>query len=154
MVDVSQLVIEKDKSVVGVFADNVVVDYDGNLFDACSYAATAAVLKSKLPKWEMKDDVPTLVEGEESELPTTTIPVSVTMGKIGKHIIVDPNGDEWASMDSRITITTDSDGNIVALQKGGDDGFTVDEIVKCGELSIKAGAKIRETLKQAGEGSQ
>ena len=31
---------------------------------------------------------------------------------------------------------------------------TVDEIVKCGELSIKAGAKIRETLKQAGEGSQ
>ena len=154
MVDVSQLVIEKDKSVVGVFADNVVVDYDGNLFDACSYAATAAVLKSKLPKWEMKNDVPTLVEGEESELPTTTIPVSVTMGKIGNHIIVDPNGDEWASMDSRITITTDSDGNIVALQKGGDDGFTVDEIVKCGELSIKTGAKIRETLKQAGEGSQ
>ena len=154
MVDVSQLVIEKDKSVVGVFADNVVIDYDGNLFDACSYAATAAVLKSKLPKWEMKDDVPTLVEGEESELPTTTIPVSVTMGKIGNHIIVDPNGDEWASMDSRITITTDSDGNIVALQKGGDDGFTVDEIVRCGELSIKAGAKIRETLKQAGEGSQ
>ncbi|MFZ9005921.1 MAG: exosome complex protein Rrp42 [Nitrosopumilaceae archaeon] len=154
MVDVSQLVIEKDKSVVGVFADNVVVDYDGNLFDACSYAATAAVLKSKLPKWEMKDDVPTLVEGEESELPTTTIPVSVTMGKIGNHIIVDPNGDEWASMDSRITITTDSDGNVVALQKGGNDGFTVDEIVKCSELSIKAGAKIRETLKQAGEGSQ
>ncbi|MBA4454161.1 MAG: exosome complex protein Rrp42 [Nitrosopumilaceae archaeon] len=154
MVDVSQLVIEKDKSVVGVFADNVVVDYDGNLFDACSYAATAAVLKSKLPKWEMKDDVPTLVEGEESELPTTTIPVSVTMGKIGNHIIVDPNGDEWASMDCRITITTDSDGNVVALQKGGNDGFTVDEIVKCSELSIKAGAKIRETLKQAGEGSQ
>ena len=154
MVDVSQLVIEKNKSVVGVFADNVVVDYDGNLFDACSYAATAAVITSKMPKWEMKDDVPTLVEGEESALPTTTIPVSITMGKIGNHIVVDPNGDEWASMDSRITITTDSDGNIVALQKGGHDGFTVDEIVKCGELSIKAGAKIRETLKQAGKGSQ
>lgn len=154
MVDVSQLVIEKDKSVVGVFADIVVVDYDGNLFDACSYAATAAVLKSKMPKWEIKDDVPTLVEGEEADLPTTTIPVSITMGKIGSHIVVDPNGDEWASMDSRITITTDSDGNIVALQKGGDDGFTVDEIVKCSEISIKAGAQIRETLKQAGKGSQ
>ena len=154
MVDVSQLVIEKDKSVVGVFADIVVVDYDGNLFDACSYAATAAILKSKTPKWEMKDDVPTLVEGEESDLPTTTIPVSITMAKIGNHILVDPNGDEWDAMDSRITITTDSDGNIVALQKGGDDGFTIDEIIKCGELSIKAGAQIRETLKQAGEGSQ
>ena len=153
MVDVSQLVIEKDKSVVGVFADIVVVDYDGNLFDACSYAATAAILKTKMPKWEMKEDVPTLVEGVESDLPTTTIPISVTMGKIGNHIIVDPNSDEWDSMDARITITTDSDGNIVAMQKGGNDGFTVDEIIKCGELSVKTGAQIRETLKQATQGS-
>lgn len=154
MVGVDQLVIEKDKSVVGVFADIVVVDYDGNLFDACSYAATAAVLKSKLPKWEMIDDIPTLVEGTEMDLPTTTIPVSITMAKIGNHIVVDPNGDEWDCMDARITIVTDSDGNIVALQKGGESGFTIDEITKCGELSIKAGAQIRETLKQVGEGSQ
>jgi len=154
MVDVSQLVIQENKSVVGVFADNVVVDYDGNLFDACSYAATAALLNSKLPKWEMQEDTPTLVEGAETDLPITTIPVSVKMAKIGNYIIVEPNGDEWASMDSRITITTDSNGNIVALQKGGADGFTLDEIVKCGELSIKVGAQIRETLKQAGEASQ
>ena len=154
MVDVSQLVIQQNKSVVGVFADIVVVDYDGNLFDACSYAATAALLNSKMPKWEMKDDVPTLVEGEELDLPTTTIPISVTMAKIGNHIVVDPNSDEWASMDSRITITTDPDGNIVAMQKGGSDGFTIDEIIKCGDLSIKVGAQIRENLKQAGKDSQ
>ena len=95
MVDVSQLVIEANKSVVGVFADNVVVDYDGNLFDACSYAATAALLTSKMPTWSMVNDIPTLVEGEELPVPVTTIPVSVTMGKIGSHIIVDPNADEW-----------------------------------------------------------
>ena len=76
------------------------------------------------------------------------------MAKIGNHILVDPNGDEWDCMDARITITSDSDGNIVALQKGGNAGFTIDEIVKCGELSINAGKQIRETLKQAGEGSQ
>ena len=148
MVDVSQLVIEKDKSVIGVFADNVVVDYDGNLFDACSYASTAALLSSKTPKWDWIDDKPTLVEGGESQLPVSTIPVSVTMAKIGNHIVVDPNGDEWASMDSRITITSDSDGNICALQKGGSDGFTQDEINQCGEISVKVGAKIREKLKE------
>jgi len=49
MVDVSQLVIEKDKSVDGVFADVVVLDYDGNLFDACSYSATVALITSKTP---------------------------------------------------------------------------------------------------------
>jgi len=149
MIDVSQLVIEKNKSVVGVFADNVVVDYDGNLFDACSYAATAALLSSKTPKWNWIDDTPTLVEGEETPVPIITIPVSVTMAKIGNHIIVDPNGDEWASMDSRITITTDSDGNICALQKGGSDGFSQDDVNRCGQISIQVGAKIREKLKQA-----
>ena len=63
MIDLSQLVIEKDKSVVGVFSDIVVIDYDGNLFDACSYAATAALLTSTTPKWTMIDDKPTLVDG-------------------------------------------------------------------------------------------
>jgi len=154
MIDLSQMVIEKNKSVIGVFADNVVVDYDGNLFDACAYAATVAILTSKTPKWEMKEDVPTLVESEESSIPITTIPVSVTMGKIGNHIIVDPNGDEWDSMDARITITTDSSTNICALQKGGNGGFTFDEIIKCGEISIKVGSKIREKLKQVNKGGQ
>ncbi|MFQ5475932.1 MAG: exosome complex protein Rrp42 [Nitrosopumilus sp.] len=154
MIDVSQLVIEQDKSVIGVFADNVVVDYDGNLFDACSYAATMALLSSTTPKWNWTDEKPVLVEGEEAQLPINTIPVSVTMGKIGNHIVVDPNGDEWASMDARVTITTDSDGNICALQKGGNDGFTLDEIVKCGEISIKVGAQIREKLKAAQQGGQ
>lgn len=154
MVDVSQLVIEKDKSVIGVFADIVVVDFDGNLFDACSYAATAALLTSTTPKWNWVDDKPTLVEEDETALPTSTIPVSVTMGKIGSHIIVDPNGDEWASMDCRITITSDSDGNICALQKGGSDGFTQDEINQCGDTSVRVGAKIREIIKAAQKGSQ
>ena len=76
------------------------------------------------------------------------------MGKIGNHIIVDPNADEWTCMDARITITTDSDGNICALQKGGNDGFSLDEIVKCGEMSVKVGSKIREKLKQAKGASQ
>jgi exosome complex component RRP42 len=102
----------------------------------------------------MVDDKVTLVDGEESPLPTTTIPVSITMGKIGNYIIVDPNGDEWDSMDARITITTNSDGNICALQKGGSDGFTQDEINQCGEISIRVGAKIREKLKEAQQGSQ
>lgn len=148
MVDISQLVIEKNVSVVGVFADNTVIDYDGNLFDACSFAAVSALLTAKSPKWEMVNGVPTRVEGVIVDVPITTIPVSVTMGKIGNHIIVDPNGDEWDCLDARITITTDSDGNICALQKGGRNGFTLDEIYKCGQTSIDVGKKIREIIKQ------
>lgn len=159
MIDLSQLVIEKDKSVIGVFADNTVVDYDGNLFDACSYATTAAILSSITPKWEIpatnndgnNNNTPILVEGKESKVPVTTIPISITMGKIANHIIVDPNGDEWSCMDARLTITTDSDGNICALQKGGSGGFTFDELIQCGNTAIKAGSSIRDIIKKAKE---
>jgi len=154
MIDLSQFVLEKDKSVIGLFADSVVTDHDGNLFDACSYAAVAAIITSKIPKWEMKDDIPVLIENQESDAPITTIPISVTMGRIGEFIIVDPNIDEWGCLDARITITTNSDGNIVALQKGGSDGFTLEQLVKCSELSITIGKKIREIVKQATEGGK
>jgi len=154
MIDLSQFVLEKDKSVIGLFADSVVTDHDGNLFDACSYAAVAAIITSKIPKWEMKDDIPVLMENQESDAPITTIPISVTMGRIGEFIIVDPNIDEWGCLDARITITTNSDGNIVALQKGGSDGFTLEQLVKCSELSIAVGKKIREIVKQATEGGK
>ena len=149
MIDLSKMVLKQDKSVIGVFADNVVTDHDGNLFDACSYASVAAVITSKIPKWEIKDDKPVIVEGETSDAPITTIPISITMGRIGESIILDPNLDEWGCLDARITITTNSDGNIVALQKGGSAGFTFDQLVKCSELSISAGPKIREIIKQA-----
>ena len=150
----TEFVLEKDKSVIGLFADSVVTDHDGNLFDACSYAAVAAILTSKIPKWEMKDDIPVLIENQESDAPITTIPVSVTMGRIGEFLIVDPNLDEWECLDAIITITTNSDGNIVALQKGGSDGFTLEQLVKCSELSISIGKKVRDVIKQATGGSQ
>jgi len=151
MVDLSQLVLEKDKSVIGIFADNSVIDHDGNLFDACAYASTAAILSCKIPKWEIQNDKPVLIEGQESNAPITTIPASVTMARIRDHILVDPNSDEWQCMDARITITTNSDGNICALQKGHSDGFTFEQLIKCSELAVSVGRKIREILKQAGK---
>ena len=152
MLDMKQLVLEKNKSVIGIFCDNAVTDHDGNLFDACSYATTAAMNSCKVPKYEMKDDSPVKIENEFNDPPISTLPVSVTMAKIGDFIIVDPNLDEWSIMDARVTITSNSDGNIVALQKGGQDGFTQDELVKCAEISVKVGSKIREIIKQSSSG--
>ena len=149
MLDMKQLVLEKDKSVIGIFCDNAVTDHDGNLFDACSYASTAAINSCKITKYEMQDDAPVKIEEQFTEPPVTTLPVSVTMAKIGNFILVDPTIDEWAIMDARITITTNSDGNVVALQKGGSDGFTQEELIKCSEMSINAGKKIREIIKQS-----
>ena len=153
MLDMKQLVLEKDKSVIGIFCDNAVTDHDGNLFDVCSYATTAALNSCKLPKYEMQDDSPVKIENEKIDPPITTLPVSVTMARIGDYILVDPNMDEWSCLDARITITTNSDGNVVALQKGGHEGFTSDQLIKCAEISVQVGSKIREIIKEATKGS-
>jgi len=148
MIDLHQLVLIENKSVVGIFIDSSVIDSAGNLFDACSYASVAAVLSSTIPKYEIKDEVPVLVEGVTSKPPIKTLPVSVTMARIGDYIIVDPSKEEELCMDARITITTNSTGNICALQKGGNDGFSVDQLLKCSEMAISVGAKIRKQLEQ------
>ena len=101
----------------------------------------------------MKDDAPVKIEGETMDPPINTIPVSVTMIRIGEYILVDPNMDEWSCLDARITITSNSDGNIVALQKGGSDGFTHEQLIKCSEISVQVGSKIREIIKSASQGS-
>jgi len=71
------------------------------------------------------------------------------MGRIGDYIIVDPTLEEWECLDSRITITTNSDGNICALQKGGSDGFSFEQLIKCSEIAIAKGKEIREIIKQS-----
>ncbi|MCY3853893.1 MAG: exosome complex protein Rrp42 [Thaumarchaeota archaeon] len=147
MIDLSKLVLEKDKSVIGIFVDNCITDYDGNLFDACSYAATAAILSSDLPVWELKNDQPVLLD-KRSIIPISTIPVSVTVGLIDSYLIVDPNADEWKCMDARITITSNSEGNVCALQKGGYGSFTYDQLLECSKIAISVGSKIRKILKQ------
>ena len=148
MIDLRQLVLKEDKSVIGLFIDSSVIDSDGNLFDACSYASVTAILSCTVPKYELKDDVPVLVEGVTSKPPLKTVPVSVTMARIGNYIVVDPTAEEEACMDARITITTNSEGNICALQKGGSDGFTVDQLVRCSEVALSVGTKIRKRFEQ------
>ena len=147
MIDLSKLVLEKNKSVIGLFVDNSITNHDGNLFDACSYASIAAILSSNLPKWEIQNDQPVLVdEGNNSIIPITTIPVSVTMALINNKIIVDPNSSEWSCMDARITIITNSSGHICALQKGEAGSFSYEQLIQCSEIAISAGKKIRKSL--------
>jgi len=148
MIDLHQLVLIEDKSVIGMFIDSSVIDSGGNLFDACSYASVAAILSCTVPKWEIKDDAPSLVEGVTSKPPIKTLPVSVTMARIGDYIIVDPTKDEESCMDARITITTNSDGNICAVQKGGSDGFTAEQLIQCSETALAVGRKIRKQFEQ------
>ncbi len=150
MLDLSKLVLVPGKIVYTIFVDCSIINVDGNLFDATSYAVVAALSSCKLPVFEIKDDK-VVGTGKTQEPPITTTPVSVTTGKIGDYLLLDPNIEEEACMDSRLTITTNSKGSIVAMQKGLKGYFTVDEVkgIAC-KARIKGEdirAKLQELIK-------
>jgi exosome complex component RRP42 len=145
MLDLSKLVLVPGKIVYTIFVDCSIINVDGNLFDATSYAVVSALASCKLPVFEIKDDK-VVDTGKTQEPPITTIPVSITTVKIGDYLLMDPNTEEEACMDARLTITTNSKGSIVAMQKGMKGYFTVDEVKGIAEKARIKGEEIRVKL--------
>ena len=138
-VNMENMCIVPNEKVWVMFIDIHVLDYDGNLFDASSYGAVAALSCAKVPASKIgKEDYP---------LPLENWPVSVTSARIGDTIVVDPNLDEERIADARLTVTTDEKGDLRAMQKGLKGGFRLDEIRRIIETSQRVGRSIRETIR-------
>lgn len=147
MIDLTKLVLVEGKIVYATFVDISILNIGGNLFDAASYAAVSALLTAKLPKLKMEDGK-VVDTGELMPAPIRTVPVSVTMARIGDAIVADPTSEEEAVMDGRVTMTTDAEGNVCAVQKGGTGAFTVEQIHHIVDTAIAKGEEIRPVLKK------
>jgi exosome complex component RRP42 len=120
------------------------------LLDATSYAVVAALLTCKLPIFEVQNDK-VVDTGNIMPPPITTIPISVTAVRIGDSVLLDPTMEEEACMDARLTITSASDGNLVAAQKGYTGPFTINQILQSVEIARIKGEQIRSTIKGLNE---
>ena len=142
MLDLTKLVLISGEIVYVIFVDCSIINADGNLFDATSYAVVSALLDSKLPVFEIRDKK-VVDTGEKQNPPIATLPVSITAVRIGDSIILDPTAEEEACMDSRITITTNSDHNFAAIQKGSTGAFTVEQLKRAAATARIKGEEIR-----------
>jgi exosome complex component RRP42 len=147
MIELDKLVLVPGKIVYTIFVDCSVINADGNLFDATSYAVVSALSSSKVPIFEMQDDKVVHTENNQDP-PITTIPVSITAIRIGEAVILDPTAEEEACMNARITITTNSNGDYTAIQKGSTGAFTVEQIKKVAETARIKGEEVRGKLKE------
>ncbi len=145
-IDLKQLCIKEGEKVWNVFIDLYTINHDGNLIDASSLAAMAALLKARIPKLD-KDGKVEYGVFTSKNVPLTCIVSTTTIAKIGKHLIVDPSLKEEMLADARISIGTSGD-TIHSLQKGGDGGFTEEEIEQSVDLAIKENKKIQKLLKK------
>jgi exosome complex component RRP42 len=141
-----------------IFIDIHILDYDGNLFDTASLAALAALMTAKVPIERLKPILESLQEKYPSikkylkeytkdfPLPLSEPPISCTSAKFNSIVVTDPSLDEEQIAEARLTIATDTKGDIRAMQKGLNGSFTVDEIKKVIKSSLNNGKKIREQL--------
>ena len=137
MLDLDKLGIKSGEDVWAVFVDIDVLDHDGGLIDASALAALAALVNVKPPQdenWKLP------------EFPIMKRPISVTVAKIDDKLVVDPCLDEERVMDARLSMATDEDGNIRAMQKGGRGQFTPEELDQAYELALAKGNELRAKL--------
>ncbi len=144
-IDVEALCLEPGKKVVIVFIDLYVLNHDGNLIDASAIAALAALLNTKMFKYELENGEIKVKPGY-IPLPMQNHPIAVTFAKINDRFVVDPWLEEEQVMDSRLTITVEKDGKICAIQKGGNGYFTVERILELAKVAVEKAAEIRKLV--------
>ena len=145
-IDLEKLCIKEGELVWIVFIDLHPIDYDGNLFDACTLGAIAALKNAVFPKLEENGRIDYKTKTEE-KLPIRDTPVEVTFAKIGGHIVLDPCLEEEEVLDARLTVGCNERGEIVAMQKGGGSGtFTQEEILDIVKRGIEKAEFLRKHL--------
>jgi exosome complex component RRP42 len=145
-IDLEKLCVESGKLVFIVFIDVYILNHDGNLIDASALAALAALLNTKMFKYEVEKGEIVKKPGY-TPLPVVNYPISVTFAKIGDKLIMDTGLDEEYVMDARLTIALDQNGNICAIQKGGGSGyFTKEEIVEASKIALKKTEELRKLV--------
>ncbi|MDT7900499.1 MAG: exosome complex protein Rrp42 [Acidianus sp.] len=148
-IDLSKLVIEPGKKIWTVWVDIYVLDYGGNILDACTLAAVSALYDTRLPKVVKEGDKIKIIKEEKGEkLPMNFPVVTVSVAKIGKHLVVDPDLDEEGIMDAKISLSYTPEGRIVGIQKTGIGTFTLTEIDNVETLARSVSQKLLEELKK------
>lgn len=132
LIDFEKLCIIEGEKVWQIYIDLVVMNYDGNLFDAASLSALIALGRAKLPVYNKEEDK---LEHELSEenipLNKENLSYNMTIHKIGDVFIVDPSTEEELISNARLSISfADNNGKvrITAMQKGNPGTFSSDDI--------------------------
>ncbi len=144
-IDTKKLCIEKGEKVWSVMIDIISINDSGNLFDASSLASMAALKNTLFPKVS-KEGVVDYTEKTKEKLPLLKEPLEVTVWKIGDYFLVDPTDEEEKAYDARLTVAALDDGGLCALQKGGSEALTVEDISKMIDIALEKAKAYRKCL--------
>ena len=144
LIELEKLCIKKGEKVWTVFIDIYSINDDGNLLDASLLGVLKALQEAKFPK--IVDDKIDHESKTNSGLKLAKLPILTTVYKINGKLLVDVNTQEEKVIDARLSVSV-ANGQIHALQKGGDVSFSVDEVKKAVEIATKKEKEMVKFLK-------
>jgi exosome complex component RRP42 len=131
IIDLSKLVVKEGEKVWTVFIDIYPINDDGNLIDASTIGAVAALGKSLIPVLDKNGKIDRDKKSKDPLPVSKTLPISLSFFKIGDSIILDPTREEEEASDARISFGASiSDGKyrVNSCQKYGFQLFSQEEI--------------------------
>lgn len=146
LVDLDKLCIEEGKHVWMLFIDLHVIDNCGNLFDASELAVMAALKSTKLPTATIVDDEVVLDDENTFDLPVNNDVAMCTFVKIGNSMVIDPSLSEERVANARLNVGVTRDGQICAMQKGGDEPLSKDDIFTAVNIAVSKTKELVEYL--------
>ena len=149
-IDLKKLCLEPRKKVWMIFIDIDIIDHDGNLTDAASLAAIAALATAKMPKLNVIEESGEKIyeidwETKTDPLPITKKPVTVTIAKINDIFIVDPTLAEEQAIDVKLSIGL-TEEKLCSMQKEGTGGLTEDDLTKMIDIARQKAVELRKFL--------
>jgi exosome complex component RRP42 len=102
-----------------------------------------------VPATRFAEQLPEGYQKEDFPLPMSEPPISCTAVKINDFVLFDPCFDEEIIADARLTVATDHNGDIRAMQKGLSGSFSKEEIQKVIKGALDNGQEIRKKLYQS-----
>jgi len=79
-------------------------------------------------------------------MPIRSLPISCTCVQIENSLLLDPTLDEEKVASARLTVTTDENGDLRAMQKGLKGALTIDQVKNIVETSQRMGKELRKLL--------
>jgi len=152
MIMLDKLVIKEGEKVWNVMIDVYPLNDDGNLIDAATLGATAALLKTKVPVLDKNNKIDYEKESKTNlPLNLEIHPISVSFFKLGNSIILDPTREEEETCETRVTFGISKwNGQymINSCQKSLETTFSHEEVKSMMDVLVKKYNELSEKLKK------
>ncbi|XP_054634251.1 exosome complex component RRP45 isoform X1 [Dunckerocampus dactyliophorus] len=153
-IDIESLCVVSGEKVWQIRVDVHMLNHDGNLMDAASIAAIAALCHFKRPDVGIQGNEVTVYSAEERDpipLSIYHMPISVSFSffQQGTYLLIDPCEREERVMDGLLMIAMNKHREICSIQSSGGIMLLKEQVMRCSKIASVKVSEITELISKA-----